>query len=82
LNPTNANSTFDFQIAPAQTPPQLTFNTVLGRTYRIEWSTGLNGPWTVLRDGLAGTGGDISFTDVRDLSQTRGMFYRVAVEGP
>ncbi len=82
LNPTNANSTFGVEIAPVQTPPLITFNTVVGRTYRIEWSTGLGGPWTILRDGIAGTGGNISFTDFRDLSQAQGMFYRVAVEGP
>jgi hypothetical protein len=82
LNPLDTNATFDVQLAPAQTPPQITFNTVVGRTYRIEWSRGLNGPWTILRDGIAGTGGDISFNDMRDLSQAGVMFYRVAVEGP
>ena len=82
LNPTNANSTFDTAINPAQGPPQITFDTAVGRTYRIEWSTGLSGPWTILRDGIAGTGVPITFTDFRNLSQTTGMFYRVAVEGP
>jgi hypothetical protein len=42
----------------------------------------LNGTWTPLRDNLAGTDGDINFTDLRDLSQVNAMFYRVAVEGP
>ena len=82
LNPTNVNSTFDVQIAPAQIPPQVVFNTVVGRTYRIEWSSGMNGPWTILRDNIAGTGADINFTDLRDLSHAGAMFYRVAVEGP
>ena len=82
LNPTNANSTFGVQLAPVQSPPQIIFNTVIGRNYRIEWSTGLSGPWTVLRDGITGTGADVTFTDLRDLSHTTGMFYRVAVEGP
>lgn len=82
LNPLDTNSTFVVQLASGQTPPQIIFNTVVGRAYRIEWATDLNGPWTVLRDGIAGTGANITFTDLRDLSQVNGMFYRVAVEGP
>lgn len=82
LNPLDTNSTFVVQLAPGPTPPQIIFNTVVGRAYRIEWATDLNGPWTVLRDGITGTGANITFTDLRDLSQVDGMFYRVAVEGP
>jgi hypothetical protein len=82
LNPLDTNSTFGVQLTPAQTPPQIVFNTVVGRSYRIEWSTGLNGSWTVLRDGIAGTGASITYTDLRDLSHVGGMFYRVAVESP
>lgn len=82
LNPLDTNSTFAVQLTGGQTPPQISFNTVVGRTYRIDWATDLTGPWTVLRDGIAGTGGNITFPDLRDLSQTQGMFYRVAVEGP
>jgi hypothetical protein len=82
LNPLDTNSIFAVQMAPAQSPPQIIFNTVIGRTYRIEWATDLNGPWTVLRDGIAGTGGNITFNDVRNLSLVGAMFYRVAVEGP
>ncbi len=87
LNPTNANSTFDVgiasvQFAPLPTPPQVSFNTVIGRTYRIDWASSAGGPWYVLRDGIDGTGGIVNFNDFRDLHLTRGMFYRVAVEGP
>ena len=82
LNPTNSNSRFGVQMAPVQSPPQLSFNTALGRTYRIEWSTSMFGPWLTLRDGIAGTGGPVTFSDDRDLSTTGVIFYRAAVEGP
>jgi hypothetical protein len=82
LNPLDTNSTFAVQLAPEQIPPQIIFNTVVGRTYRIDWAPALNGPWTILRDGISGTGGDITFTDLRNLSLAGGMFYRVAVEYP
>jgi hypothetical protein len=82
LNPLDINSTFGVQLAPAQTPPQIIFNTVVGRTYRIEWATDLNGPWTILRDGIPGTGANVTFNDQRNLNGVAGMFYRVAVEGP
>jgi len=82
LNPTNANSTFGVQVASPQAPPQFSFSTVAGRSYRIEWSTGLSGPWTILRDGIPGTGAPITYTDLRNLSTVNGMFYRVAAEGP
>jgi hypothetical protein len=82
LNPLDTNSTFAVQMAPAQTPPQIIFNSVVGRSYRIEWATDLDGPWTVLRDGIPGTGANITFNDVRNLSLVGAMFYRVAVEGP
>ena len=82
LDPLDTNSTFVVQMAPAQNPPQILFNTVVGRTYRIEWAESLSGNWTILRDGIAGTGGDITFTDLRDLTGVGAMFYRVAVEDP
>jgi hypothetical protein len=82
LNPLDTNSTFDVQYASSQNPPQIVFNTVVGRTYSIYWATSLNGPWTILRDDIAGTGGNITYTDLRNLSNAGAMFYRVAVEAP
>jgi len=82
LNPTNADSTFGVQISPAQIPPQFSFNTVVGRNYRIEWSTSLSGPWNTLRDGIVGTGGIIDYTDQRNLSTVTSVYYRVAAELP
>ncbi len=82
LNPLDTNATFNVQPGSPQNPPQIVFNTVVGRTYRIDWSASLNGNWAVLRDGIAGTGGNVTFTDLRDLSGVTGMFYRVVVEAP
>ena len=82
LNPTNVNATFGVQMSPVQTPPQFSFNTVVGRNYRIEWSTSLAGPWSTLRDGIAGTGGSIGYTDQRNLSTVSTVYYRVAVGLP
>jgi hypothetical protein len=80
LNPLNTNATFAVQSASTQNPPQIVFNTVLNRTYRIVWTTSLTGPWTILLDGIAGTGGNITYTDQRNLSGVSTMFYRVVVE--
>lgn len=80
LDPLDTNSTFAVQVATSQNIPQIVFNTVVGRTYRIDWSTSPSGSWTVLRDGIAGTGGNVTFTDLRNLSTVDGMYYRVVVE--
>ncbi|MGA2247703.1 MAG: putative Ig domain-containing protein [Verrucomicrobiota bacterium] len=82
LNPRNTNSTFAAQLVSSQNVPQVVFNTVLGQTYQIDWAVAPDGPWMVLRDGIAGTGGDVTFTDLRDLSSVGAMFYRVAVDDP
>jgi hypothetical protein len=82
LNPLDTNSTFGVQLATGQIPPQVMFETVVGRTYRIDWSTSLNGPWTILRDGISGTGDVVTFTDLRDLSHAGAMYYRVSVNVP
>jgi hypothetical protein len=79
LNPTNANSRFTVSTAFASgQAPQIIFSTVADRTYRVETATTL-GNWTVLRDNIAGTGGNISFIDDRVLSGVSAVFYRVAV---
>ena len=79
LNPTNANSRFTVStaFAPGQVP-QIIFNTVPTRTYRVETATSL-GTWWVLLDNIQGTGGDILFTDNRVLTGVSAVFYRVAV---
>ena len=82
LDPLDPNSTFTVQIASPPNPPQIAFSTVVGRTYRIDWAVSPDGPWTVLRDGIAGTGSDVIFTDERNLSGVSAIYYRVVVEGP
>jgi hypothetical protein len=79
LNPTNSTSRFKVwtAFAPGQTP-QIMFSTVAGRTYRLETATSLNS-WSVLRDNMPGTGGNILFIDNRPLSGVNSAFYRVAV---
>ncbi len=82
LDPLDTNSTFAVQYASSQNPPQIVFNTAVGRTYRVEWAINPDDEWTVLRDGIVGTGSDVIFTDERNLSGAPTMYYRVAVEVP
>jgi hypothetical protein len=80
LNPTNVNSRFDLLLnsVPPVTAPQITFNTVVGRTYRVDSATTL-GIWTILQDNISGTGANITFTDLRNLSGATAVYYRVSV---
>ncbi len=78
LNPTNTGSVFAVQnVLPAGGPGQyqITFNTALNRTYRVDASTNLM-TWQTLQDGIAGTGGSVTVTDTRNLPH---VYYRVAV---
>jgi len=64
--PLNPNSKFSVEIisAPPAAPPQIVFS-----TFPIEPIAGirlqLKTPWTVLRDGISGSGGSLMFTDLR-----------------
>jgi hypothetical protein len=81
LNPTNAGSVFKvLNVSPAGWPVgnQITFTTALNRTYRVDTSTNLL-TWQTLQDGIAGTGGNVTVFDNRNLSGTTHTFYRVAV---
>jgi hypothetical protein len=81
LNPTNASAVFTVRnLSPTGSPGhyQITFSTALNRTYRVETSSDLL-IWQTLQDGIAGTGGDITIPDSRNLSGTTQMYYRVAV---
>jgi len=80
LNPLDPNSRFDVQMVgtPPLAQPQITFSTVADRTYRLESATSLDS-WTILRDNISGTGGNVTFTDLRDLSGASAVYYRVAV---
>ena len=80
LNPTNVNSKFVIQLGAPQSgqPPMITFNTALGRTYRVDTAL-QSGSWTPLLDNIAGTGGSISIPDNRNLSGVSAVYYRVVV---
>lgn len=79
LNPNDPNSTLALRAtaAPGQ-PNQITFRTVVGKTYRVEAAVTL-GNWINLQDGINGTGGDFPVLDGRNLSGVSTMFYRIAV---
>lgn len=57
---------------------QLTFQTSLNRTYRVDTSSDLLN-WQTLQDGIAGTGSAVTVTDNRSLPSTAAAYYRVAV---
>jgi alpha-tubulin suppressor-like RCC1 family protein len=79
LDPTNASSVFtvrNFSLTGQPGHYQITFSTALNRTYRVETSSDLV-TWQTLQDGIAGTGGDVTVTDSRNLSGAQ--YYRVAV---
>lgn len=81
LDPNDPDSTFGITVIGAAQPGlpnQITFTTVVGKTYRVESAVTL-GYWTVLEDGIAGTGGEVSVFDRRELSGVSTMFYRIAV---
>ncbi len=80
LNPTNASSVFAIQNLMPTGPfgqYQVTFNTALNRTYRVEASSDLL-TWQTVQDGIAGTGGNVTVADNRFLVATQ-MYYRVVV---
>jgi hypothetical protein len=81
LDPLDANSTFAITtFVPLQSgqPPLITFNSALGRVYRVDSATTL-GDWTPLLDNIQGTGGAITIPDNRNLSGVGAIFYRAVV---
>jgi hypothetical protein len=80
LNPTNDTGFAVLNVSPAPTPGQyqITFSTVLNRTYRVEWSGNLYN-WQTLQANIAGTGGNVTVTDARNQTNATPVFYRVTV---
>lgn len=78
-NPANAASVLRVSIQRDSMPDRvrLTWPSVHGRTYRVEYAETLTsaGPWQVLVSGMAGTGADLVTSD--EASQTTNRFYRV-----
>ena len=67
--------------APSGANIVVSFPTVIGRTYKVEWSQTLANPWTIVQQGIPGTGGTIDVPDTGAASQPR-RFYRVVVTSP
>jgi hypothetical protein len=57
----------------------LAFPSVFGKTYRVEQSPSVSGPWTTLTDNLPGTGDLINVEDVEGADANVRRFYRVLV---
>jgi hypothetical protein len=58
----------------------LSFSTAHGKTYRLDGSsTSPNGPWTVLMDGVAGTG-DVVVIRLIGANGAADVFFRVTVD--
>jgi len=57
----------------------LAFPSVFGKTYRVEQSPTLGGPWTILSDNLPGTGDLINVEDVEGADANVRRFYRLSV---
>jgi len=67
------------QMAKSGKDMQLSFPTIVGKTYRLERSDTLAAAsWTVVQDNIAGTGTTLQITDTNGASQTK-RFYRVVV---
>ncbi len=79
-NPTDRNSTLKINELQANGMDMLvSFPTVSGTTYRLEWSETLQtGSWTVIQDNIAGTGGIIQLTDSNGAGKTK-RFYQLVV---
>jgi len=67
------------QIQPGGNDIVVSFPSVLGKTYRLEYSDTLqSGSWVTLQNNIAGTGNPISVTDVGGAGQAR-RFYRIVL---
>ena len=63
--------------AAPKTQILISFSTVLGKVYSVEYSATLKG-WTVLKSGIAGTGGMVEFDDPSVGGNSR-RFYRLRI---
>ena len=79
--PNSGTSLLRPQAAPSGADIVVSFPTVIGRAYKVEWSQTLANPWTVVQQGIPGTGGTINVPDTGATSQPR-RFYHVVVSGP
>ena len=80
-NPADWNSALKPSVLqPVGNDMILEFQSVLGRTYRVEYSDTLqSGSWVTLQDNIAGTGGTVQVADLGGASQPK-RFYRMVVQ--
>ena len=79
-NPNNWSSVLKIsQMVKSGNDMLLSFPTVSGKTYRVERSDTLQGPWTTVQSNIAGTGGTVQITDTNGAAQPK-RFYHVIVQ--
>jgi len=79
-DPHSATSVLPTPIADKSTGDAvISFQSVFGKTYRIEQATELGSSWSTLTDNIFGTGGIISVSDVEAFDETQRRFYRVVI---
>lgn len=79
-DPKNAGSALRVSgIAFSANDVVVSFPTVAGKTYRLEYSGTLqNGSWRTVQDNIAGTGGVVQLTDAGAAAQGK-RFYRIVI---
>ena len=81
LDPTSAASYFRVtQSAISGATFNMTFPSVIGRTYRLQSSPNLANPWTNIGTATAGTGGNVTLPV--NVTGFTNYFFRVSVGGP
>lgn len=79
--PSSGASLLRPEAAPSGANVVVSFATVAGRTYKVEWSLNLANPWTIVEAGIPGTGSVVNVPDAGAASQPR-RFYRVTITLP
>ena len=72
--PNDAASVFHVTLQRQPDRTLIFVETVLGATYRVEAAVDVTGPWTIIADGMAGTGSRLRITDATAGAR---KFYRV-----
>lgn len=75
--PNNASSALRVTMQTFNERTLLFVNSVPGKTYRFEAATDVTGPWIILADNLAGTGGPLR---VSDTGSSTNRFFQVRAE--
>lgn len=79
--PNSGTSIFMPAVTTSGSNVDISFPSLTGRTYIVEWSQSLVNPWNILQQNIPGTGSTITITDSGAVSQTR-RFYHVIVTMP